>query len=147
MCTVCSMSVALFQYMISPHSLPAKGSSAQKSPCPISHLSNRFWHIVESPSMTLLYSVQNYTPICQLRWCCGQTRDLSLRKVSEWCPMLQQFLGLYSLSGRTSYRMIAWSLEAARFGFSRLQPLQKLTGTSSVGFPRCLSNFRAIRWL
>ena len=25
--------------------------------------------------------------------------------------------GLYSLSGKTSYRKISWSLEAARFGF------------------------------
>ena len=26
-------------------------------------------------------------------------------------------LGLYLLSGKTSYRKISWSLEAARFGF------------------------------
>ena len=30
---------------------------------------------------------------------------------------LTQALGLYSLSGRTSYRKISWSIEVARFGF------------------------------
>ena len=41
------------------------------------------------------------------------------------CP----FLGLYSLSGRTSYRKISWILEAARFGFRPFQSLWNLTGT------------------
>ena len=34
------------------------------------------------------------------------------------CATLQ---GLYSLSGKTSYRKISWSLEAARFGFKLFQ--------------------------
>ena len=57
--------------------------------------------------------------------------------ISQW---LEQYYhsdtttqGLYSLSGKTSYRKISWSLEAARFGFKRFQS------------PRCLSNFRTIR--
>ena len=54
-------------------------------------------------------------------------------------------LGLYSLSGKTSYRKISWSLEAARFGFKLFQSLWNLTGTSAALLPRCLSNFRAIR--
>ena len=53
--------------------------------------------------------------------------------------------GLYSLSGKTSYRKISWSLEAARFGFKLFQSLWNLTGTSAALLPRCLSNFRAIR--
>ena len=49
-------------------------------------------------------------------------------------------LGLHSLSRRTSYRKISWSLEVARFGFKLFQSLWTLTG-------RCLSNFKAIRSL
>ena len=54
-------------------------------------------------------------------------------------------LGLYSLSGKTSYRKISWSLEAARFWFKLFQSLWNLAGTSATLLPRCLSNFRAIR--
>ena len=53
--------------------------------------------------------------------------------------------GLYSLSGKTSYRKISWSLEAARFGFKLFQSLWNLARTSAALLPRCLSNFRAIR--
>ena len=56
----------------------------------------------------------------------------------------QNTLGLYSLSGKTSYRKISWSLEAARFGFKHFQSLWNLTGTSAAVLPRCLWNFRAI---
>ena len=52
--------------------------------------------------------------------------------------------GLYSLSGKTSYRKISWSLEAARFGFKLFQSLWNLASTSAAALPRCLSNFRAI---
>ena len=57
----------------------------------------------------------------------------------------QFFLGLYSLSGKTSYRKISWSLEAVRFGIKLFQSLWNLAGTSAALLPRCLSNFRAIR--
>ena len=53
--------------------------------------------------------------------------------------------GLYLLSGRTSYRKISWSLEAARFGIKLFQSLWNLAGTSAALLPRCLSNFRAMR--
>ena len=49
-------------------------------------------------------------------------------------------LGLYSLSGRTSYRKISRSLEAARLDVS----LWNLTGISAVLLSRCLSIFGAI---
>ena len=55
------------------------------------------------------------------------------------------YQGLYSLSGKTSYRKISWSLEAAWFGFKLFQSLWNLAGTSAALLPRCLSNFRAIR--
>ena len=54
-------------------------------------------------------------------------------------------LGLYSLSGKTSYRKISWSLEAARFGFKLFQSLWNLAGTLAALLPRCQSNFRAIQ--
>ena len=53
-------------------------------------------------------------------------------------------LGLYSLSCKTSYRKISWSLKAARFRFKLFQSLWNLAGTSAAALPRCLSNFRAI---
>ena len=56
-------------------------------------------------------------------------------------------LDLYSLSGRTSYRKISWSLEAARLGFRLFQSFWNLTNTSAAALPRSLSNFRAIRSL
>ena len=54
---------------------------------------------------------------------------------------------LHSLSGRTSYRKISWSLEAASFGFNFFQSLWNLTSTSAASLSICLSNFRAIRSL
>ena len=65
------------------------------------------------------------------------------------CPIVwsSQHQGLYSLSGKTSYRKISWSLEAARFGFKLFQSLWNLAGTSAALLPRCLSNFRAIQTL
>ena len=38
------------------------------------------------------------------------------------------YLGLYSLSGKTSYRQISWSLEAARLGVIMIVSLWNLTG-------------------
>ena len=54
-------------------------------------------------------------------------------------------LGLYSLSGRTSYHKISLSIEAARVGFKLFQSLWNLTGTSAAPLLRCLSNCRASR--
>ena len=52
--------------------------------------------------------------------------------------------GLYSLSGRTSYRKISWSLETERLGVIMFVSFWNLTGISPALLPRCLSNFRAI---
>ena len=54
-------------------------------------------------------------------------------------------LGLYSLSAKTSYCKISWSLEGARFGFRLFQSLWNLTGPSAAVLPRYLSSFRAVR--
>ena len=62
----------------------------------------------------------------------------------RWRLITRKHLGLYSLSCKTTYRKISWSLEAARFGFKLFQSLWNLQGTSAAALPRCLSNFRAI---
>ena len=53
-------------------------------------------------------------------------------------------LGLYSLSGKTTYRQISRSLEAARLGVIMIVSLRNLTGISAAMLPMCLSSFRAI---
>ena len=57
---------------------------------------------------------------------------------------LYLYHGLYSLSGKTSYRQISWSLEAARLDVAMVVSLWNLTGTSAAALPRNLPNFRAI---
>ena len=52
--------------------------------------------------------------------------------------------GLYSLSGRTSYRKISLSPEVARLDSIVIVSLLNLTGMSAAALPMCLSNFRAI---
>ena len=52
--------------------------------------------------------------------------------------------GLYSLSGKTPYRQISWSLEAARLCVIIIVSLWNLTGISAALLPKCLSNFRVI---
>ena len=58
--------------------------------------------------------------------------------------LLEVTQGLYSLSDKTSYRQISWSLEAARLSVIMIVSLWNLTGISAVLLPRCRSNFRAI---
>ena len=62
----------------------------------------------------------------------------------ECYPAASRCQGLYSLSGKTSYRQISWSLEAARLGVIIIAPLWNLTGASAAALPKGLSNFRAI---
>ena len=52
--------------------------------------------------------------------------------------------GPVSISVKTSYRKISWSLEAARLIVQITASLLNLTGTSAAVLPRCLSNFKAI---
>ena len=52
--------------------------------------------------------------------------------------------GLYSLSGRTSYRKISWSLDVARLDVITIVWLWNLTGISASLLTKCLSNFKAI---
>ena len=57
---------------------------------------------------------------------------------------IHSILDLYSLSGKTSYRQISWSLEAARLDVAMVISLWNLTATSAAVLPRYLPNFRAI---
>ena len=52
--------------------------------------------------------------------------------------------GLYSLSWRSSYRKISWSLEAARSDVIMIFSFCNSAGISAALLPRCLSNFRMI---
>ena len=54
------------------------------------------------------------------------------------------YAGPLLLSGKTSYRQISWSLEAARLGVILIVSLWNLTGITAALLPRCLVNFRAI---
>ena len=85
--------------------------------------------------MKITFDLNSYDRSCHI----SARHDVSQRE--------KKYLGPYSLSGKTSYRKISWSLEAARFGFKLFQSLWNLAGTSAALLPRCLSNFRAIRQL
>ena len=52
--------------------------------------------------------------------------------------------GPVSISAKTSYRKISWSLEATRLVVNIIASLWNLTDTSAALLPKCLSNFRAI---
>ena len=57
---------------------------------------------------------------------------------------LSTFQGLYSLGGKTSYRQMSWSLEAARLDVIVIVSFWKLTGISAAVLTTCMSNCRAI---
>ena len=52
-----------------------------------------------------------------------------------------------SISEKTYFRKISWSIEAATFVFRIVRSLWNLTVTSVALLPICLSNFKAIRQL
>ena len=59
------------------------------------------------------------------------------------CDLFRK-LGLYSLSGKTSYRKISWSLEAARLDVAMVASFWNLTDTSAAALPMYQPNVRAI---
>ena len=61
-----------------------------------------------------------------------------------YLPSFIATLGLYSLSFKTFYRQISWTLEAARLDAIMIVPHWHLIGTSAALLPGCLSNFRSI---
>ena len=60
------------------------------------------------------------------------------------CPLSTHSQGLYSLSGKSSYHQISWSLEDATLEVVIIVLLWIVTGTSAALLPTCLSNFRTI---
>ena len=72
-------------------------------------------------------------------------RGHSLHKAdSRMAPVPTQ--GLYSLSGKTSYRQISWSLEATRLDVIMIISLWNLTGISTA-LQRCRDACQISEWL
>ena len=65
---------------------------------------------------------------------------LKLMRCVKQCP----FMGLYSLSGKTSYLHTSWGFEAARLNVIIVVSFWNLTGISAALLSRCLSNLRSI---
>ena len=72
--------------------------------------------------------------------CCHKIEEkcVTYREGSVWNQ------GLYWLSGKTSYRQISWSLEAARLGAIMIASFWHLIGISATPLPKCPTNVRAI---
>ena len=82
------------------------------------------------------YCQQLYILLCQDKYNVHGNANYHIdKKVSEQNYLWTVTLGLYSLSGKTSYRQISWSLEAARLGVIIITPLWNLTGTSAALLP------------
>ena len=64
--------------------------------------------------------------------------------MTSFSVWIKATMGFYSLSRRTAYCKISWSLEAARLVAIMTISLRNLTGISAAMLPMCLSNFRAI---
>ena len=101
------------------------------------------------------YTKQAYESRLNLRHTPGRMSHVILQKIFEISILhmslkivdlrLQPHLqGLYSLSGKTSYRQISRSLEVARLDVTIIVSLWNLTGISAALLLRCLSNFRAM---
>ena len=88
---------------------------------------------------------KSWGALCCLKLCRFMMSYLSFQEVVSHLTRLSLGLpGLYSLSGKTSYRQISWSLEATRLDVIMVVWLWNLTGTSAAALPKCLLNFRAI---
>ena len=82
---------------------------------------------------------------------CGMLLLVPALDTCFWYASPQLYLpnvtqGLYSLSSKTYYRKMVWSLKAVRLGVMIIS-LLILTGGSAALLPRCLSNSRTIRLL
>ena len=74
-------------------------------------------------------------------WLFDILRDLTIRAT---LPLGNGTLGLYSLSARTSYCKVSWSLEAAILDVILIVSLSNSPGISAALLSRCLWNFRTI---
>ena len=111
--------------------------------CHIQHTSIVFNH-------SSIYSVEYWyeIKIKHIFFSFNTVEHIQSRIVLWWLEKYWRYkithLGLYSLSGKTSYRQIWWSLEAARLDAAMVVSFWNLTGTSAAALPRYLPNFRAI---
>ena len=102
-----------------------------------------FHHETNSASALMRSSIHHWC--CEIGNSCGSATDVSGKSMvrnARYLTTTSQ--GLYSLNGKTSYRQISRSLEAARLGVIMIVSLWNLTGISAAVLPRCLSNFRAM---
>ena len=89
-----------------------------------------------------------------VRLCCVSLRVslpklIKVRSLVLWlwchCPRaIEATLGLYSISGKTSYRQISSSLEAARLDVIVILSPWNFTGISAALLPSCMWIFQAI---
>ena len=102
--------------------------------------------VVCVPRVVIILAGRHHVPPAGI-WRQHRAQGRHLERNAHWVRHNGTHLTLgldirYSLSGKTSYRKIWWSLEAARFGFRLFESLWNLTGTSAATLPRCLSNFK-----
>ena len=115
-----------------------------------SQLLDFIWHQqleICSYSILIFFQIDNSFRKMQfcytVPWNLTDTSAAALKR--RWrAPIAKMLQGLYSLSDKTSYRKISWSLEAASFGFKLFLSLWNLTATSAAALKRRLSNFGAI---
>ena len=91
------------------------------------------------PTIFSMLEADGLTPprsvLCLLRIAARSDDDTAV----EWTQYIGDttiiHLDLYSLSGKTSYRQISWSLEAARLDVLMIVSLWNLTGISAALLP------------
>ena len=96
--------------------------------------------------IVLHYTLWIMFPVCATYWDIFQVLGNTLYRTRILCgyDTLIILMDIYSLSGKTSYRQISWSLEAARLDGAMVVSLWNSTGTSAAALLRYLPNFRAI---
>ena len=97
-------------------------------------------HWLFNDGYTNIHETQIITSLSQ---CAAQSLATCLR---GHCLQMCGNQGSVSISDKTYYRKISWSLDAARFVFRIVRQLWNLTGTSAALLPTWLSNFTAIRY-
>ena len=109
----------------------------------MSNLSNSNWismiHIVHILVANLILHLSLGQP------CDFHSDNPSLLTLDIFQDVLQITSCPVSISDKTSYRKISWTLEALRFVFKIVGSLWNLTDSSAAMLQTCLSNFKAMR--
>ena len=84
-------------------------------------------------------------------WYATQNARITSKDTALWLrynTAIQWALCLYSLSGKTSYRKMSWSLEAARLDVIMIAPLWNLTGSAAAeGHLKLQSDWKVLPWI